>query len=136
MMDVEAEGDLLVVVEDDLGLQRALGRLLRAAGFRHLLFTTAEDMECSDALPQAACLVLDIDLPGISGLHCYSQLSEPRPPVLFITAHDSPSMRRAIEQTGAHEVLIKPFRGTDLLARVKAAMARPRPSQKPDRSWQ
>jgi FixJ family two-component response regulator len=65
-----------VVVEDDAGMSRATGRLLRAAGFQTLAFVSAEALLQANALTREACLVLDIYLPGLSGFELHRRLVE------------------------------------------------------------
>lgn len=104
----------IVLVEDDDGLRSALQRLLKLAGFNALVFESAEALKAARVIEQAWCLVLDVQLPGVSGPTLYEQLPEPRPPVVFITAHDNAITRRTVGVSGG-ELLVKPFAGTRLL---------------------
>jgi len=109
----------IVVVEDDSAMRRAIQRLLRAAGWRACAFGSAESFVDADSR-DVACLVVDIRLPGLSGPEMVDLLQQRRalPPLVFITAHLDAAPRVA------HEVLLKPFSGTELLEAVGRAIAR------------
>jgi FixJ family two-component response regulator len=114
----------VVVVEDDAGLRAALGRVLSVAGFQARTFADAEQVLQASAARTAACLVLDVHLPLLSGFELYDRLlaeSGVRPPVVFISAHDEPDARRQATSAGA-AYLPKPFAGRQLLAAVERAM--------------
>ena len=117
----------VVVVEDDPSMIQAIKRLLQAAGFPELTFASAEALLQSGAAAQAACFVLDIHLPGLSGLELQQRLLDGgiRKPVIFITAHDEPSTRQAVEASGAVELLMKPFPGQSLLRAIGLALELP-----------
>ncbi|ACD20975.1 response regulator transcription factor [Paraburkholderia phytofirmans] len=106
---------LIVVVEDDAGMGRALQRLLTVSGFDILVFDSAEAYVGASRMRVPHCLVLDVQLPGVSGPRLYEQLRYPRPPVVFITSHDDPATRNAVASAGGQELLIKPFVARDLL---------------------
>ena len=80
----------VVVVEDDAGMKKAIERLLRAAGFQPVSFASAEELLQTEAVDAAACLVLDIHLPGLSGLELGRRLVRSGRPklVIFITGQD------------------------------------------------
>ena len=115
----------LVVVEDDAGMSKAIGRLLRAAGFAPVLFSSAEDLLQTDAANTAACFVLDIHLPGLSGFELQRRLaaSDRKPRVIFITAHDEASARDEAQQQGCIAYLRKPFDGNTLLDAIRLALS-------------
>ncbi|KAA1000538.1 response regulator [Paraburkholderia panacisoli] len=115
---------LIVIVEDDDGMRRALERLLRISGYRTLAFDSAEAPGATNATVGVACLVLDVQLPGRSGPEFYAQLGAGRPPAVFITSHDSPATRRAISRFGGSELICKPFPGKVLLDAIVRAMHR------------
>lgn len=116
----------IVVVEDDAGLNQALSRLLEAAGFSAAMFETAEALLAADAATTADCLVLDLHLPGMSGIQLYHRLEEisPPPPCIVITAHDDAATRKGIKGIGAAAVLIKPFKGQALVSAVRGVLSR------------
>src|SRR3954452_13740061 len=103
----------IVLVEDDPGMNQAIKRLLDAAGFRAVTFFSAEALLQAGAASKAACLVLDINLPGLSGLELHRRLamSCTPPPVIFITAYEEETGRRDAIQAGAAAYLTKPFSG-------------------------
>ncbi|WP_176060792.1 response regulator [Paraburkholderia sp. BCC1876] len=115
---------LIVVVEDDDGMRRALQRLLRVSGFDTLTFESAEAFVSANLARAPHCLVLDVQLPGASGPRFYEQLGVQRPPAVFITAHDSSATRSAILSAGGHELLTKPFVASDLLDAIARAVLR------------
>ena len=125
----------VVVVEDDASMMRALQRLLQAGGFRPRTFSSAEALLQSDATAGAACFVFDIHLPGLSGLELRQRLAESgfEQPVIFMTAHDEPFTREAVERSGAVACLIKPFSGRSLLDAVRRAIQPKPPGSDPKR---
>jgi FixJ family two-component response regulator len=121
----ERDKGAIVVVDDDDGLRQALGRVLSAAGFQAETFASAETLLQSDAAGRAACLVLDIHLPGLSGFELRRTLvrtGSHQPPVIFITGHDEPAARAQAEALGAADYLPKPFAGRTLVAAVARAV--------------
>ena len=114
------DSNVVVVVDDDEGVRQAFQRVLEAAGFAPRVFASAESLLDSGDAPGAACLILDVQLPGISGFELCRQLragAGPAPPVVFITAHDSPSARDHARTLGAG-YLSKPVTGRALLGAV------------------
>ncbi len=118
----------VVVVEDDLAMRQALERVLGAAGFSTAAFASGEALLEASGASSAACLVLDVHLPGLSGFDLQRRLSEAgsRRPVIFITAHDEPASRVQAASLGAAAYLTKPFPGKELLRAVQAAVGAPR----------
>jgi FixJ family two-component response regulator len=118
--------ETIVVVEDDAGMNKAIGRLLRVADFHAVLFSSAEALLETDAANSAACLVLDIHLPGISGFELRRRLaaSGHEPPVIFITAHDEASTRAEAESLGCSAYFRKPFNGHALLKAIQFVLSR------------
>jgi FixJ family two-component response regulator len=114
------------VTDDDPGVRKALGRLLRSAGFAAKAFASGEDF-LREPLPDApACAVLDVHLPGLDGLDLQRALADKDAtlPVVFITGYgDIPTTVRAM-RAGAVDFLPKPFDARDLLAAVRLALAR------------
>jgi FixJ family two-component response regulator len=126
------ERDLLVfVVDDDASLRQAIKSLLQSVGLQVEAFGSAAELLKNRRLADhraAACLILDVRLPGVSGLDFQSELSNAdiHIPIIFITGHaDIPMTVRAM-RAGAVEFLTKPFRDQDLLDAVQAALARDR----------
>jgi len=112
---------LVVVVEDDVGLSKAMRRLLVAAGYRTRAFESAEAFAAANGANGADCLVLDVHLPGASGTELYAQLGNGRPPAVFTSARDGPQVREAVARSGAGPLLPKPFLANDLLASIARA---------------
>ena len=126
-MKENAEAQPIVcVIDDDVSIREALKNLLRSAGTRVELFDSAAAFLKSRLPDAAACLVLDIRMPGENGLDFQAKLSEAeiRIPIIFITGHgDIPMSVRAMK-AGAVEFLTKPFRDQDLLDAVQIALER------------
>jgi FixJ family two-component response regulator len=105
------------VVEDDDSVREALDSLIRSAGLRVVTFATAREFlqHCPPAGP--ACIVLNVRLPGISGLELQRELDRngPHPPIIFITGHGDVPMSVRAMKAGAIDFLPKPFRDHDLL---------------------
>src|SRR5271169_4762049 len=92
----------VAVVDDDENLRRSFARLLRAAGMRPITYPSAEAFLADTAHPRFDCLVLDVQLPGMSGLKLQEQLSAEgiATPILFITAYDDPRSRQQAYAAG------------------------------------
>ena len=116
---------VIVVVEDDAGMRKAIERLLRAAGFHAVLFPSAEALLETDAADSAGCLVLDIHLPGLSGFDLRRRMvaSGHNTPVIFITAVDEAPARDEARQLGCLAYFRKPFEGVALLAAIRQALS-------------
>jgi FixJ family two-component response regulator len=113
----------IAVVEDDAGMKKAIERLLRAAGFQPVSFASAEELLQTEAAESAVCLVLDIHLPGLSGLELRRILvaSGRAKPIIFITGQDEPSLRDEAQRLGC-AYFRKPFEGKALLEAIRAVM--------------
>ena len=114
----------IAVVDDDASVRRALQRLLRAAGFAVETFATAREFLDSARWAQTACLVLDIHLPGMSGLELQEHLavSGAPIPIVFITAHDDATVRERASRAGAVGYLRKPFDQGTLIEAIGRAI--------------
>ncbi len=114
----------IAVVDDDESFGRAIGRLLRAARFEPLVYTSAEAFLQDTIHPPAACVVLDIHLGGMSGLDLRRQLTAlgRTTPVIFVTAHDEPKVREEAEEVGCSAYLRKPVLGQLLLEAISKAL--------------
>jgi FixJ family two-component response regulator len=115
----------LLVVEDDDGMRHAIERLLDAAGFRVASFSSAEELLSESTASSAACLIFDVHLPGLSGFELRRVLARTgsTPPVIFITADDTPAAREEAGRLRAAAYLPKPFQGRELVAAVSRAVA-------------
>lgn len=122
-----AEGKATVfVVDDDASLREALGSLIRSAGLRVETFASAQEFLAGLRREEPCCLVLDVKLPGLSGLDLQARLAKVgmQIPIVFITGHgDIPTSVRAMK-AGAVEFLTKPFRGRDLLKAIRQGIQR------------
>jgi len=116
----------IVVVDDDGSMSQAIERLLVTSGWKARSFASAEDLMVWEQRAGIVFLVLDIQLPGMSGLDLQEHLASCgiRPPVVFITGYDRPIFRQRAEQAGAVAYLTKPFPGlllTDAIRRHLSA---------------
>jgi FixJ family two-component response regulator len=117
---------IVFVVDDDFSVRRAIKRLLESVGLQVELFDSAGQFLRAGRPDVPSCLVLDIRLPGVSGLDIQQELVETNVhiPIIFITAHgDIPMTVRAMK-AGAVEFLTKPFRDQDLLDAIQVALER------------
>jgi FixJ family two-component response regulator len=118
-------GCLISIVDDDLLVREGLISLLRSAGFATQAFASAEEFLSLAHRDDIACLILDVGLPGISGLELQSQLtatvSNHRTPVVFMTARDDEATRQQALKGGAVDFLRKPVRREALLNAVHLA---------------
>jgi FixJ family two-component response regulator len=114
----------IFIIDDDESVRRALRRLVRSVGWEAETFATAEDFLQWSGPPTPACLILDMHLPGLSGLELQERLhAEGRPvPVVFITAYADEQMREAALRVGAIAFLEKPFEEQSLLTAVDRAL--------------
>ena len=114
----------VLLVEDDDSMRASLDRLLGLAGLAHHAYASAETMLADDVEAEAACVVTDLKLPGMSGLGLLAELRScgRAVPVVLITAHDTPGLREDAMRRGAAGYLVKPFTGTVLLDAVKVAI--------------
>ena len=120
----------VIVVDDDASIREALQGLLHSVGLTVLGYESVQEFRAAAPPVGLSCLILDIRLPGQSGLGLQEELAKAnvRTPVIFITGHgDIPMSVRAMK-AGAVEFLVKPFRDEDLLDAVRAALER-------DRDW-
>jgi FixJ family two-component response regulator len=117
----------VVVIDDDPQSRESLGRLLRSVGLPSRLFGSIADFQGFDLPDSPTCLVLDVRLPGRSGLDLQRDLAAAsiRLPIVFITGDGDIPMTVQAMKGGAIEVLTKPFRGQDFLDAVCRASTRP-----------
>jgi len=123
---------VVFVVEDDASVREALSSLIRSVGLCAEMFPSAQDFLKQKRPNAPACLVLDVRLPGLSGLELQRELADGDNaiPIIFITGHgDIPMSVRAMK-AGAVEFLTKPFRDQDLLDAIQQAIERDRVAMK------
>jgi FixJ family two-component response regulator len=119
---------IVFIIDDDASIRAALRSLIRSVGLQVELFASTREFLQAKRSNLASCLVLDVRLPGASGLDFQSHLSEAgmHIPIIFITGHgDIPMSVRAMK-AGAVEFLTKPFRDQDLLDAIQVALGRDR----------
>jgi len=116
------------VVDDDPSVRRAIQRLISSVGLHVQVFASGQELLKSKNLGEPGCLILDIRLPGISGLDFQKSLTESdiHVPVIFITAHGDITMAVRAMKAGAVEFLTKPFRDQDLLDAIQVALEKDR----------
>jgi FixJ family two-component response regulator len=125
MTETEA---IVFIVDDDAAVRESLRNLIRSVGLRAELFTSAQEFLRSKRPDVPSCMVLDVRLPGLSGLDLQRRTTEAEMeiPIIFITGHgDIPMSVRAMK-AGAVEFLTKPFRDQDLLDAIQQALERDR----------
>jgi FixJ family two-component response regulator len=125
---MESTAPVIFVVDDDKAVRESLGRLLTSVGMRVEVFPTAQAFLSSRRPDTPGCVVLDVRLPGLSGLDLQRELAgtDAPLPIVFITGHgDIPMSVRAMK-AGAVEFLTKPFREQDLLEAIRQAVERDR----------
>jgi FixJ family two-component response regulator len=123
---IAANEATVFVIDDDARMRAALERLLKSVGLHAEVFATPDDFLRRPRLDGPSCLVLDVRLPGMSGLDVQRKLIESgvQIPIIFITGHgDIPMTVRAMK-SGAVEFLTKPFRDQDLLDAIQQALER------------
>jgi FixJ family two-component response regulator len=119
-------GVLIVAVDDDFRVRESIESLFESAGYTSEVFASGIDFLRSGILPQAACVITDVRMPGIDGIELQRRIRETRPvlPVIFISAHVSAEARQLALSGGAIEFLYKPFDGGELLKVVETALSR------------
>jgi FixJ family two-component response regulator len=125
MKDKPEAEPVVFVIDDDRMIREGMQSLIRSVGLRVETFASARDFLMAKRQEAPACLVLDVRMPGLSGLDLQLKLSEAniQIPIIFITGHgDIPMTVRAMKE-GAYEFLTKPVRGQDLLDAVQKAIA-------------
>ena len=118
---------IIFVLDDDERVREALSSLLSSLGFRAEVFASAREYLEFKKPDSPACLILDLELPGMSGLDLQQKIAtEDSPPIIFVTGHgDVPSSVRAMK-AGAIEFLLKPFDTQVLLRSIDAAIVQDR----------
>jgi RNA polymerase sigma factor (sigma-70 family) len=123
---MNASPGTVFVVDDDASTRKALARLCMSAGLRVKTFECAGDFLQAGVPERPACVVLDVRMPGLSGLDLQSEMAARRiqTPVMFITGHgDIPTTVRAMK-AGAVDFLTKPFQEQDVLALIQSALGK------------
>src|SRR5215469_6992399 len=115
---------LISIIDDDEAIRRSLDDLIRSAGLRARVFSSAEAFLQSNQTSEIDCLILDLCLPGMSGLELQRQLAEGNfdLPIILMTAHERGDQRRQAVEAGAVAFLNKPFEEADLLNAIDIAL--------------
>ena len=123
---MKSENAMVMVVDDDMGVRNAIRSLLKSVGLSSTLYASAQEFLASYQPSQRGCLVLDIRMPGMSGLELQQQLTLRGAvvPIIFMTGHGDIPMAVEAMQHGAFDFLQKPFRDQDLLDRIQRAIAK------------
>jgi len=126
----------ILVIDDDPDLRASVGRLLRSVGLEAQLFASISDFLKSNPPDGPACLVLDVRLPGRSGLDFQRQIAATSRdlPIIFITGHGDIPMSVQAMKRGAIEFLTKPFRDQELLDAIQLGLARDRARQENEKA--
>src|SRR6267378_5170992 len=124
----------VLVVDDDPNLRESVGRLLRSVGINARLFASIPDFLESDLPDGPTCLVLDVRLPGQSGLDLQRELAaaDRGLPIVFVTGHGDIPMSVHAMKSGAIEFLTKPFRDQDLIDAIQLGLSRDRARREND----
>jgi FixJ family two-component response regulator len=119
-------GRRIALVEDEAPVRIALARLLRLANYEVLAYASGEEFLAGLAESRPLCAILDVHLPGLSGIEVQRRLRSDRAqvPVVFITASDDPSLECEASESGALQLLRKPFSSDEFLAAVASALQR------------
>src|ERR1700688_1568150 len=126
----------LIVVDDDVGIREALESLLRSVGLQVKVLASVPEFLHEGRPDGPTCLVLDVRLPGRSGLDFQRELTAANIhlPIIFITGHGDIPMSVQAMKGGAIEFLTKPFRDQDLLDAIQVGLARDRARREEERS--
>jgi DNA-binding NtrC family response regulator len=131
---MDEKNALVFIVDDDRCTRESLRNLIRSAGLSAQTFSSAQEFLAAERPKGPSCLVLDVQLPGLSGLDLQQELAKAgvKIPIIFITGHgDIPTSVRAIK-AGALEFLTKPVNGEDLLRAIQQAIARDDIARRPN----
>jgi FixJ family two-component response regulator len=123
-MAERSSGIIVAVVDDDQSILQSLEYLLESADYAVRLFTSGAALLESGCLPEIACLISDIDMPGLDGFELVRLLQAERPglPTILITGYPDTLKRSPLPGRGNPPVLTKPFRGEELLRAVSDAL--------------
>lgn len=116
----------IAIIDDDMLVRQSLGDCMESAGYAVESFDSAEEFLASGSAEKAACLIVDVQLPGITGLELQDRLAgaDNRVPIVFVSALGTLANREQAMSRGATGFLSKPFRRDDLVSLVEAATRR------------
>lgn len=129
----KADSDFMIyVIDDDPSVREAIQNLLESVGMAAQVFASTYEFSRADHPPEPSCLILDVRLPGVSGLEFQSTLKKQGVslPIIFITAHGDVPMTSRAMKAGAIEFLMKPFQKQELLAAVRHGLERDEASRR------
>ena len=117
---------LVFVIDDDASVRKGLSRLLRSAGYKSEIFSSAADFLARSPHPGPCCLVIDVRMPGLNGIDVQEVLIQRRreEQLIFITGHGNIPMCARVMKQGAVDFLTKPFRNAELLQCIERALMR------------
>ena len=117
---------LVAIVDDDKAILSGLSSLTRSAGYQVRLYHSAEEFLADKQLPEPACVLTDVQMPGMNGLELQQALRKTHPalPIIFMTAFPADMIRHKALQAGAHCFLHKPFDADTILRALAEAMQR------------
>ncbi|MBV8188963.1 MAG: response regulator transcription factor [Alphaproteobacteria bacterium] len=126
----------VLIIDDDAEFRDSVGRLLRSVGLEACQFSSADEFFASPPPDRPTCLVVDVRMPGRSGLELQRELlaSDNQVPIIFLTAHGDIPMTVQAMKAGAIEFLTKPFRDQDLLDAIYAGLSRDRERRESDKA--
>ena len=127
---------IVFVIDDDGSIRAAISSLIRSVGLRVEVFASVSEFLAHKRSSTTSCLILDVRLPGVSGLEFQSELAkaDAEIPIIFITGHGDIPMTVKAMKAGAVEFLTKPFRDQDLLDAIQVALERARVKEEKDRA--
>ena len=116
----------IAIIDDDVLVRQSLGDCMESAGYAVESFHSAEEFLASGSVERSACLIVDLQLPGITGLELQDRLAgtDNRVPIVFVSAQGTQANREKAMSRGATGFLSKPFRQDDLVRLVEAATRR------------
>ena len=125
MNNKNEQDSIVYIVDDDQSIRHAMGLLLKSVGLQHQVFTSADEFLEMHTGNNNGCLVLDIRMPGLSGLELQQKLTEMGSslPIIFISGHGDIPMAVDAMQKGAFDFIQKPFRDQELLDRISEALS-------------
>jgi FixJ family two-component response regulator len=128
MTDPEKSETVIAIVDDDPSVREGLGSLIRSAGWRVETFASAQEFLARSGGEAPSCMVLDLQLPGLSGLDLQKRIAEVgvEIPIVFLTGHGNIPASVQAMKAGAVEFLTKPFDEEDLLRAIREAIERDR----------
>ena len=117
---------LVAIVDDDVSMREALEDLIGSLGYRALMFGSAHDYLASPERSQVACMILDVQMPGMTGLDLQTHLVEHKtaPPIIFVTSFGDDTVRRRAMRSGAVCVLEKPVQEDEIIGCIDKVLRR------------